>query len=150
MHIFTQCLIRVICSRIYVLAFVLGMANGANAEVVVVVSSQSPVQSLSLAEVAQIFLGQLLRFPTDGQAVPIDQDEGIDIRDEFYKKVTGKDASQLKAYWAKITFAGYGRPPRAVANSDQVKKLINEKPNHIGYINKDAVDKSVRVVFASS
>ena len=136
--------------RIFAAAFVLGVASTANAEVVVVVSSESPIQSLSFNQIAQIFLGQLLALPSSGQVVPIDQDEGVDVRDEFYKKVTGKDASQLKAYWAKITFAGYGRPPRAVANSDQVKKIINEKPSHIGYINKEAVDKSVRIIFVSS
>jgi hypothetical protein len=59
-----------------------------------------------------IFLGKTARFPDGSQAVPVDQSEGTIVRDEFYNKLVGKSAAQMKAYWSKIIFTGRGQPPR--------------------------------------
>jgi ABC-type phosphate transport system substrate-binding protein len=132
------------------LSFMLALsAPLALAEVVVVVSSKSAAGSLTAAQAADIFLGKATSFPSGGQAIPIDQSEGSAIRDEFYTKVGGKSAAQVKAYWSKIIFSGKGQPPKEVADSAAVKKLIADNPNVIGYIDKGAVDGSVKVVLSN-
>jgi ABC-type phosphate transport system substrate-binding protein len=118
------------------------------AEVVAVVSSTSPVTALSKNQVVDIFLGRASRFPDGEQAVPIDQTEGSAARDEFYAKFAGKSAPQIKAHWAKIIFTGRGRPPDEVSNSVEMKQRVIKNPNVIGYIEKDMVDGSVRVLLA--
>jgi hypothetical protein len=70
------------------------------ADVVAVVSAKSTVTTLSRSEVTDIFLGRASRFPNGVQAVPIDQADGSVARDEFYAKLAGKTAAQLKAYWS--------------------------------------------------
>lgn len=131
-------------------ALMLGLiANMAMADVVVVVSSKSAVSTLTGAQATDIFLGKTSTFPGGGQAVPIDQKEGSAIRDEFYTKVAGKSGAQVKAYWSKIIFSGKGQPPKEVADSAAVKKLIADNPNLIGYIDKSSVDGSVKTVFAN-
>jgi ABC-type phosphate transport system substrate-binding protein len=80
--------------------------------------------------------------------VAIDQAEGSAVRDEFYAKVAGKTASQVKAHWAKIIFTGRGHPPDEAPNSVQVKTLVGKSPNAIGYIEKSMVDATVKVVFS--
>lgn len=133
-----------------VIGCVLGLtASLASAEVVVVVSTKSAVGNLTAAQAADIFLGKASSFPSGGQAVPVDQKEGSAIRDEFYTKVTGKSAAQVKAYWSKIIFSGKGQPPKEVSDSAAVKKLIADNPNIIGYIDKAAVDSSVKTVLAN-
>ena len=126
---------------------VLVTAAAAHAEVVVVVSTKSPVNSLTKEQVSDIFLGKASTFPQGGQAVPIDLAAGAIHREEFYNKVTGRSAAQLKSYWAKQSFSGKGTAPKAVAGDDEVKKLIAANPNTIGYIDKTRVDASVRAVF---
>ncbi len=121
-------------------------ATGATAEVVVVVSAKSPVSKLTPAQVARIFLAKASTFPGDGIAVPLDQAEGAPVRNEFYSKVTGKDPSQLKAYWSKLIFTGDGQPPRVVSGDEQVKRALANDPNAIGYIDVGAVDGSVKVL----
>src|SRR5690606_17325297 len=69
----------------------------AHAEVVVVVSANSPVTSLTSAQASQIFLAKSVSLPGGAAATPIDIASGA-VRDEFYAKVTGKDAAQLKSY----------------------------------------------------
>ena len=124
----------------------LSLAFSAQAEVVVVVSSKSPVTSLTAEQTAKIFLGKVFTFPNERTAFPIDQPEGSAIRDEFYSKVAHKNSSQLTAYWAKIIFTGEGRPPQLIAGDMAVRKAIANNPNAIGYIDKSAVNHSVRVV----
>jgi ABC-type phosphate transport system substrate-binding protein len=116
------------------------------ADVVAVVSAKSAVTVLSKSQLADIFLGRVTRFPNGARAVPIDQADGSVARDEFYLKLAGKSAAQLKAYWSKIIFTGRGEPPPAVADSDALKRRLVANPAAIGYIELNRVDGSVRVV----
>jgi ABC-type phosphate transport system substrate-binding protein len=127
------------------LALSLG-AGEARAAVVAVVSASNPVTTLSKNQVADIFLGRATHFPGDGPVVPIDQAEGSAERNEFYDRYADKSAAQVKSHWSKIVFTGRGQPPKAVANSAEVKKRIAEDPNAIGYIEQSLVDSSVRVL----
>lgn len=123
------------------------LAGGVHAEIAVVVSAKSSAGSLSAEQVAAIFLAKTSEFPDGaGQAIPIDQNEGVSLRDEFYQKATGRDAAQLKAYWSRLVFTGKGQPPKAVASSTEVKKLVASTPGAVGYIEKSAVDNSVKVL----
>jgi ABC-type phosphate transport system substrate-binding protein len=132
--------------RFTLLLAMLSLAFSAQAEVVVVVSSKSSVTSLTAEQTAKIFLGKVVTFPNERTAFPIDQPEGSAIRDEFYSKVAHKNSSQLTAYWAKIIFTGEGRPPQLIAGDVAVRKAIANNPSAIGYIDKSAVNHSVRVV----
>jgi ABC-type phosphate transport system substrate-binding protein len=117
------------------------------ADVVAVVSAKSQITTLSMSQVADIFFGRVSRFPNGVQAFPVDQAEGTAVRDEFYSKVVGKNAAQIKAYWSKIIFTGRGQPPPIVSNNIEMKKRISENPAAIGYIDRALVDESVRIVF---
>ena len=129
-----------------VAAFV-AMAVPASAQVVVIISAKSPISKLTPDQVSQIFLGQAKTFYNGGMAVPLDQAEGAD-RHAFYLKVTGKNPAQLKAYWSKLTFSGNAQPPQVLPDSKAVVKLVAGNPKYIGYVDKSAVDASVKVVLA--
>jgi len=116
------------------------------ADEVAVVSAKSTVTTLSKSQLVDIFLGKAARFPDGSQAVPIDQSEGTPARDEFYTRIAGKSAAQMKAYWSKIIFTGRGQPPKAVSSSSEAKKLLGANPNTIGYIDSKLVDDTLRVV----
>jgi ABC-type phosphate transport system substrate-binding protein len=135
-------------SRWIVLGIVLNLSSAVvEADVVAVVSVKSAITSLDKSQVADIFLGKASHFPNGIQAAPIDQSEGLALRDEFYAKVVGKSPSQIKAYWTKIIFTGRGQPPPSVSNDVEMKKRIGENPAAIGYIDRSLVDNTVRVVF---
>lgn len=128
------------------MTFAVGAGAHARAEVVPVVSAKSTVQVLGKNEIADIFLGRKLRLPDGQPVVPLDQQVGSPLRDEFYSSVVGISAVQLKAHWSKIIFTGRGKPPRAVSNEIEVRKAIATNPQFIGYIERSLVDDSVRVV----
>jgi ABC-type phosphate transport system substrate-binding protein len=118
------------------------------ADVVAVVSSKSSIVTLTKNQVVDIFLGRRIRFPDGSPVVPIDQAEGSAIRDEFYDRFANMSPALIKAFWSKIIFTGRGRPPQAVANSAEAKKLVIANVNTIGYIDRSMVDSDVRVVLA--
>lgn len=130
------------------LAAILCVLTGhASADVVVVVSAKSSVGHLTSEQAARIFLGKVGVFPEGGRAVPLDQAEGTPVRDEFYRKVTGKNAIQLNAYWAKVIFAGGDScPPKTLEGSLAIRRAVAASTEHIGYLDRSALDSSVRVV----
>lgn len=132
----------------FTLAIAIAMpASAATAgEVVVIVSARSPVASLRPDQVADIFLGQAGRFPDGAEAVALDQGIGSPLRDDFYAKVAAKTPALLKAYWTKMIFTGRGKPPRELPNSAAIRKQVADNPGLIGYIDKSALDASVRPV----
>jgi ABC-type phosphate transport system substrate-binding protein len=135
------------CIRSAALALALTLVvNIVTADVVAVVSSTSAITSLSNAQVTDIFLGKVNRFPNGTLAVPIDQVEGSQARDEFYTTYASKSPAQVKSLWAKIIFTGRGQPPKAVSNSIEVRKLLAANPQAIGYIERSAVDSTVKVL----
>jgi ABC-type phosphate transport system substrate-binding protein len=122
------------------------LINPVNAELLIVVSAKSPVDSLTPDQATDIFLNNASKFPSGGMAVPIDQSEASAVRAAFYVKAAAKSPAQMKAYWSKLIFTGKGRPPKEVPDSAAVKKLIADNPNLIGYIDKSELDASVKVV----
>jgi ABC-type phosphate transport system substrate-binding protein len=120
------------------------IAERAIADVVVVVSAKSPLKELSLDQLSGIFLGKIAVLPDGMRVAPIDQSEGVTTRDTFYARYTGKSATQVRAYWSKLIFSGKGQPPRSAHDDETVKRLLGEHPDWVGYIDRSALDGSVR------
>jgi len=112
----------------------------AQADVVVVVSAKSSASKLTKEQVADIFLGR------STSMVPLDQAAGSPVRDEFYSKVAGQTAAQVKTLWAKLSFSGKGTPPKALGSDEEVKAQLSANPNAIAYMDKSKVDASVKTV----
>lgn len=124
------------------------LALPAQAEIIVIVSAKNPVRTLSNEQAVDLFLGKSNDFPNGSRAVPLDQVEGAGIRDSFYRKTTGKGPAQMNAHWARMLFTGRAQPPVAVGDSEAVKKLVAADASLIGYIDRDALDSSVRAVLS--
>lgn len=134
-----------LCSLGAALALLLPGA-AASADLVVIVSARSPVTTLRADQVAAIFLGQSARFPDGLEAIPFDQRIGSPVRDEFYARVTNKSPALLKAHWSKLVFTGRGQPPAEFPDSAGVRRKVADNPDAIGYIERSALDASVRAV----
>ena len=117
----------------------------ANAELVVVTGSNSTINSLTENEVRQLFSGQLKAVA--GQKVqPLDLPSGAADRDEFYRKLMGRSPDQMRAYWTRLIFTGQGKPPREVANPQELTTLVGSG-EYIGYLPADAAGSNVRVLY---
>jgi ABC-type phosphate transport system substrate-binding protein len=129
------------------LSFVLFPAM-ADVEVVVVGSPDIEVPSLSENTVRNLYLGKTVQLDNGTRVEVIDLPSGNSVRDEFYEKVIGKDTTQVKAYWAKRIFTGKGSPPETKPDERAVVKWISEAPGRIGYVSRESVNGSVRVLLS--
>lgn len=123
------------------------LAQTSMAQVVVIAGAKSTATALTREQAAALFLGKSTQLPGAGIPVLIDQVESVEARQIFYTKVTDKTPAQVKAVWSRLVFSGKGSPPKEVANSAEVKKMVSSNADVVGYIEKSAVDNSVKVLF---
>jgi ABC-type phosphate transport system substrate-binding protein len=114
------------------------LCGPARAQVAVVMAPNA--SPLSKEQVANLYLGR------SAELHLLDLPEGSSTRDIFYKKAAERDAAQVKATWSRIVFSGRGTPPKEVADAAAVKKAVAADTKSVGYIEKAAVDSSVKVV----
>ncbi|WP_317204196.1 hypothetical protein [Janthinobacterium sp.] len=133
------CLARRLARLLVPLCAVLAGAPAA-AATAVIVHPKSAVASIMTVQAAQIFLGR------STQLTPVDLADNSAIRSDFYQKIAGKDQDQVKAIWSKIVFTGRGFPPREYTSTAEVKRAVAADVGAIGYIDKAAVDDTVRVI----
>lgn len=131
---------------LFCLLLALSAGATAAADLVVVVSARSPLTALRADQVADIFLAEATRLPDGGEVAALDLPIGSPLRDEFYLKVANRTPALMKAYWTKKIFTGRGQPPRELPNSQAVRKQVADNPALIGYIERSALDASVRPV----
>ncbi|MBJ7312098.1 hypothetical protein H7U20_18100 [Rugamonas sp. CCM 8940] len=124
------------------LTALLGTTLSASAETVVIVSQKNPATRMFSEQASQFFLGKSAMF------TPVDQAESSAIRADFYHKVADKDPAQVKAIWSKLVFTGKATPPKEYSSDAEVKKAVAADPKAIGYINKNSVDDSVKVILS--
>ncbi|HET8870848.1 MAG TPA: hypothetical protein VFM48_10400 [Aquabacterium sp.] len=124
----------------------LTLANAASAQVAVIVNPKSPMASMTPEQVAAVFLGKSNTLPSGVTAAPADLPESSTVREQFYSKAAGKNSAQVKATWARLTFSGKATPPKEMTSAADVKKFVANNPDAIGYIEKSAVDGTVKVV----
>ena len=119
------------------------------AQVAVVVNPKSSLATMTADQVSGIFLGKSNTLPSGGTALPTDLPDSAATRELFYTKVTGKSTAQVKAAWSRLVFSGKATPPKEFGSAADVKKFVASNPDAIGYIEKSAVDSSVKVVFSA-
>jgi hypothetical protein len=115
----------------------LGSVAAPAADIVVIVNPAATAPSK--ADVADIYLGKNQSF------TPVDLADSSPIYAEFYQKATGRDPSQIKAVWSRLVFTGKTQAPKSLPDAAAVKKAVAADPKVIGYIEKSAVDGTVKV-----
>ncbi len=112
---------------------------------IVIIVHPSNAAVIDQTSVKKIFMGRTKTFSNGEKAIPLDVEAG-DIRKTFLKKYLQKDQSAIDSYWSRMIFTGGGTPPKSYATEDDIKKLVANNPNAIGYIDSAKADKTVKVI----
>lgn len=121
----------------------------ASGEVVVIVSADSPIESLTKGQLINIFLGRSNYFDNGLRAIPVDQGADSQAREQFYQSLLAWSPAKLKAHWSKVIFTGRGKPPRQVGSDEDVKALVSKNRSAIGYIDRASANGHVRILDVS-
>lgn len=120
------------------------------AEIAVIANPDMPVTSMSREEINRIYLGKMKFLPSGAKVTPVDQRPGASARSEFYANVMRKTETEMKSYWSRVIFTGQGQPPLQETDDQAVKSFVAKNPSGLGYIEKAAVDDSVKVVYSAN
>ncbi|MGY6566399.1 MAG: hypothetical protein ACXIU5_16790 [Halomonadaceae bacterium] len=113
-----------------------GLAHAAD----LVVIGHPSASPLTQAQVADIYLGKT------NSGTLYDLPESSPLYAAFYEKATGRNVSQVKSTWARLVFSGQAQAPTQLSDSNAVKRAVAEDPRAIGYIERSALDSSVKLL----
>jgi ABC-type phosphate transport system substrate-binding protein len=130
---------KTLFKTVLIAGFALAATAASAADVVVIVSAKSSAATMTSDDIANIYLGKSTAMK------PVDN--ATAVRGQFYTAVAGKDEAQVKAIWSKLVFTGKATPPKELPSSADVVKAVAADPNTIGYVEKSAVDASVKVIY---
>ena len=128
-----------------------GMAGRAAAEplappLAVVVGKNSPIRSVTLDTVRDVFLRRQRLWPDGSRTMPVNLPADSPERREFSRRVLGRLPVELVDYWNRLYFDGI-RPPLVLRSPDAVCAYVATEPAALAYVPRDAVDTdSCRVV----
>ncbi|MEM9103874.1 MAG: phosphate ABC transporter substrate-binding protein [Pseudomonadota bacterium] len=123
------------------------MVKATNAEVLVIVNKTNPLNTITEKELYDIYLGRKTKF-SDGKSVtPYNLEYTGNSREEFEEKILDKSRKSMSKYWSKRIFTGKGKPPRVVASDAEMMNIVSTRSNAIGYVDANAVNSSVKVIF---
>jgi hypothetical protein len=114
--------------------------------IAVVVGSSSPLRSVSVDELRDVYLRRQ-RVWTDGSsAVPVNLPADHPLRVAFSRRVLGRGPVDLESYWRRLYIEGL-RPPLVLRTGQAVCAYVAVELSAIGYVRRDEVDPtSCRVV----
>lgn len=121
------------------LATLAALSMGAQAANLVVIGSPAS-PPITKDQLVDVYLGKAQ------VANPVDIADSNPLYAEFYQKATGRDVTQIKSTWSRIVFSGKGQPPKQYPDAAAIKKAVAADPKAIGYIDKSAVDGTVKVL----
>lgn len=119
--------------------------NAALADIAVVSARDGGIETLSEDEAQLLYLGRLTALRDGTQVRLLDLPPG-DVRDQFYRLLTGRNPVQIRAYWSRMVFTGRGRPPRQMESSTEMVETLRREPNSIGYLPAHTVPPDLRIL----
>ncbi|MBR7799093.1 hypothetical protein [Undibacterium fentianense] len=122
----------------------------ATGDFVVIANLQAEVDKMSKDEVINVYMGRNRRLPSGIKALPIDLENPLAEKANFYNFMVNKELAEISSYWARLMFSGQGSPPRQVMSVEQALEIVINEKGAIAYIDRRKIDKRVKIVFDPS
>ena len=121
------------------------------AEDYAIFSLDSGFEEISINKARKLYRGKTKRL--NGKRVELsDWPENSAEREDFYQLLLGKNAAQMNAHWAGLSFSGKARSPREIktASTDSLVDWLDDKPNRIGYSPLSSVPQNANILYVIS
>jgi ABC-type phosphate transport system substrate-binding protein len=126
------------------------MGSKAEDDYRVVVSSDSPLNSIGRRDLAKIFLRKTSRWQDGREAVPVDQSARSLVRVAFTRgvlKVEGlSQISAVETYWQQQLYSGRNTPPPVKAGDSEVVAFVAGNAGAVGYVRSDVPLQGVKTI----
>jgi hypothetical protein len=102
-----------------------------------VVRGDAGVESLTRAQVADLFLKRETCLPDGTRARPVDLVSGSPVRESFSRLILERQVATVVRYWHRMISLGRGVPPPRKATEEAVLDYVTRHPGGIGYVSRD-------------
>ena len=117
------------------------------ADIYVVTSVESAFQVGSTRDIRALFMGRSRTLGGGTDVVqPLDWPRKHELRNQFYKVLTGWTPAQVSSYWARLLFTGQVTPPLPLPNEMAVTEHLSKHPGAVGYLPRLPVDGKLKVL----
>ncbi len=127
---------RLVCRVCVVIAMVVGSGGvvaAAPTDLVFVVSTETPIQSLSAEDIQYIYLGKK-RVVAGFPVFAVDHSETESIKQAFLERVMHMPHAQYREQLMRRHFQEGAVTPKFVANADDALNVARETPGAIAYV----------------
>ncbi|MEQ1556779.1 MAG: hypothetical protein ABL915_08280 [Gallionella sp.] len=100
--------------------------------------------TLTRRQVVDIYMGKLTVLNNGTFPQPVDYQGNPEIRERFYRLMTGKNLAQINAYWARMSFTGQANPTRLLPDQKAMLRAVGKNQDALGFVDKDEVTPSVK------
>ncbi len=129
--------------HILLISIVVFIPIASQAGVVVIGNKSISIDSITTKQAKKLWLGKLKKLGGIKITV-VDQTTSNPAFEIFYTSVVKKTPSQLKIYWAKVSFTGKAFPPKQLKDDAAIIKWVASNPGALGYIDSAAVNDTVK------
>ena len=113
---------------------------------VVIANKASKIdKQLDANEIRRIYLKKR-RYIDTLRLIPLNLSASDPLRESFQRAIMSMSDRQLASYWAKQHYMGH-RPPLTMMSVESVIAFVREVDGAIGYVPKEAVDSSVKIIY---
>jgi len=133
--------------RIGLFITLLTTASGAlHAQTVVIVNRSVPASSIAAKELLDVYTLNKVHWDDGSRITVFDLKRGKS-KEDFYAYLDMSE-EDLQRIWLRKQFTGKARPPRSMANEDELIDMVNRTPGAIGYVSARKIPKksNVRIV----
>lgn len=114
-------------------------------QVAIIAHPDVPIDSLSKTRLLDLYTGDIRKWDNNQPVVIFDLKPKLEIRENFFR-LLGKTSSRMKSIWLKKMLSGEGDPPAALESEASVLSKIASTPGAIGFVNKNSVNGTVKVL----
>ncbi len=117
------------------------------AELIVVVNEDSPIDEITATDLSAIYLGKTHYYPSEFRVQPLDFEKNSEMRNSFYQQLVGKSSAQINAYWARLLFTGKAEPPAEYPSQTRLIEQVKNNTSAIAYIVNKGDISGLKVIY---
>jgi hypothetical protein len=130
---------------IFILSFLM-MPCYADSGIAIVANHDGDLGNLTRKQVVDIYMGRTTVLPSGTFPLPVDYQGNTELRERFYRLMTGKTLAQVNAYWARMSFTGQSNPTRMLSDQKAMLRAVSKNQDALGYVNKEEASTSVKTI----
>lgn len=129
--------------RLFILLVLISLSLGIeklHAQIAVVVNSNHHMESITMAELNRIFLGEITRWKNENVTL-IDHKYKSNTTKNFFNRVCGLSQSKVRLKWiGKMLNGDFQTLPVKLASDAEILKFVSETPGAIGFVDSESLD----------